>query len=182
MRLIGLAGRMGSGKDTIAAMLAPHGYERFGFADALRDEVAEALRAGDYVMPDCLTGEALEAWSMATVAEVYRKPTSPRMRALLQQWGTEYRRGQDPDYWTGIMRERLETVEAAVISDVRFPDEAALVRELGGEVWFIARPGVEVSGHASELVQFVPDRVLDNSGTLDHLRAQVERALEEGRQ
>lgn len=180
MKLIGLAGRMGVGKDTVAAMLRPHGYERLAFADALRDEVAEAIHTGDYPAPECLTAEALEAFGMAKVAEVYSKPTTPRMRALLQQWGTEYRRSQREDYWVSIMREKLATVEAAVISDVRFPDEADLVHELGGEVWWIVRPGCTGNGHISESVAFVPDRVLDNSGSFDHLRAQVERALKEG--
>lgn len=179
MRLIGLAGRMGSGKDTVAAMLAPHGYERFAFADALRDEVAEALRADGYPMPDCLSGAAREAWHMATVAEVYAKPTTPRMRALLQQWGTEYRRGQDPDYWTEIMRERLSTVAAAAISDVRFADEAELVRELGGKVWLIERPSCQTNGHASESLAFAVDRIIDNSGDIEHLRREVSRALGE---
>jgi hypothetical protein len=116
---------------------------------------------------------------MATVAEVYAKPTTPRMRALLQQWGTEYRRGQDPDYWTEIMRERLSTVAAAAVSDVRFADEAELVRELGGEVWLIERPGCQANGHASEALAFAADRIIDNSGDIEHLRREVSRALGE---
>ncbi|MEN6534623.1 MAG: hypothetical protein ABFD89_13225 [Bryobacteraceae bacterium] len=178
MKLIGLAGRMGSGKDTVAAMLAPHGYERFAFADGLRREV-EAAMLEKYAPPGCLSDDAVEAFLYAPIAEIRSKPTTPRMRALLQQWGTEYRRGQDPDYWTGIMRERLSTVGAAAISDVRFANEAELVRELGGEVWLIERPGCQTNGHASEALAFAVDRVIDNSGDMEHLRNEVARALGE---
>lgn len=42
------------------------------------------------------------------------------------------------------------TPAVAAITDVRFPNEAERILELGGEVWEIVRPGLEAGEHASE--------------------------------
>lgn len=180
MKIIGLAGKMGAGKDTVASILANYGYVRHGFADSLRDEVAEALFNPDFDEPECLSSLAREAFRCATTDEVYRKPTTPRMRALLQEWGTEFRRAQREDYWVSIMREKLTGVDRACISDVRFADEAALVREMGGKVWIIERPGAcdgARSEHVSEAIPFSPDHIIHNTGTIEQLAAEVNRVL-----
>ena len=176
-RIIGLSGKMGAGKDAVAALLSMLGYQRFGFADALREEVVEAIEAR-ISTPSCLTQDAADALAFAPVSEVYDKPTTPGMRALLQQWGTEYRRSQRESYWVDIMRAKLAGVPLVVISDVRFADEAALVREIGGRVWRIERPGAGGNtGHVSEAMPFEPDYVIHNTGTLEDLAREVRRAL-----
>ena len=95
------------------------------------------------------------------------------MRALLQEFGTEYRRSQCSTYWTDRLRASIAGVDLVVISDVRFADEAALVHELGGEVWRIERPGTVTYSHASELQDFGYDRLITNDGTLEDLAAVV---------
>lgn len=176
MKLIGLAGKMGSGKDTVAALLKMVGYERFAFADELRREV-EIAKRNDDIPPSCLSLQAYEAFDFAPIEEIYAKPTTPRMRALLQEWGTEYRRSQRDDYWVSIMREKLAGADRACISDVRFPNEANLVRELGGRVWVIERPGTEPNGHASEAMAFKADYIIHNTGSIEQLAGEVLRAL-----
>lgn len=177
MIVIGLAGKMGSGKDTVAEFLRPFGFQRFGFADALREEVADAIEGGRKDMPACLSAAAQEAFLHAPVSEVWAKPTTPRMRALLQEWGTEYRRTQEEHYWTRIMREKLAGAERACITDVRFPDEAALVREMGGRVWVVQRPGAVGNGHVSESMAFPFDYVIQNTADMANLEREVIRAL-----
>lgn len=183
--IIGLSGKMGAGKDAVAALLSMLGYARFAFADALRAEVAAEIGnprdfdAIDRIKPDEM---AVDAILHGTVEEVYAKPTTPRMRALLQRWGTEYRRGQKESYWVDRLREKLQRVEMAAVSDVRFADEAALMRELGGEVWEIRRPGADGGvggGHASEQINFAPDRVILNDGTMELLAQRVLIALQD---
>lgn len=177
--IIGLSGKMGAGKDAVAALMSMVGYRRFAYADALRGEVAEAMKDRADI-PSCLSAEAASAIAMAPMSEVYAKPTTQRMRALLQEWGTEYRRAQSQSYWVDKMREKLAGVECAAISDVRFADEAALVRELGGRVWRIERPGTgdgERSGHVSEAMPFDVNYVIHNTGTLEDLARETLRAL-----
>lgn len=177
MILIGITGFAGAGKDTVGRILTESGFKRFAFADALRDEVAAALGAGDYPMPALLSRLAVEAFCLAPVDEVHAKPTTIRMRALLQEWGTEFRRAQDPDYWSRLVTEKMAGEVRACITDVRFPDEAEFVRARGGVVWRVNRPGYGPSAHASERLSFDADYAIDNSGDMDHLRGEVAKAL-----
>ena len=53
---------------------------------------------------------------------------------LLQWWGTEYRRTQDPDYWVKklVVRIKNESPDVALITDTRFVNEAQAIKDLGG--------------------------------------------------
>lgn len=176
MKIIGLVGRMGSGKDTVAALLAMRGYRRFAFADAIRDEVREAIKMRGYV-DHPFSPLAIQALFHAELDEVDQKPTTPRMRALLQQWG-DYRRAQNPNYWTDLTAKDIHGVDLVAISDVRFPDEADLIRRLGGVVWLIRRPSDEpINAHVSERGQFDVDLEIKNSGTVVDLAGRVMAAL-----
>lgn len=176
MRLIGICGKMGAGKDEVAKILMDYRFERYSFGSDLRHEISTAMIKGDSA-PECLSDEAVEAFKACDFLEVYDKPTTKRMRALLQQWGTEYRRSQNPNYWTDKMFQNISRASSASISDVRFANEADLVRELGGKVWLIKRPGCQESTHVSESIPFDPDYIIHNTGTLDDLASEVKRAL-----
>lgn len=177
--IIGLAGRMSSGKDTAAAYLQRHGYERAAFADGVRYEVLEAMQAGD--VPDAANWEIRQAFGLSKPQMVYAKPTNDEVRKILQWWGTEYRRAGDPDYWIDRLAQRVDMTKDWVISDVRFENEANFIRACGGEVWRIDRVfphsgGFQVGtsepgfrGHSSERVQFPVDRVIVNDGSFDQL-------------
>jgi len=100
----------------------------------------------------------------------------------MQWWGTEYRRTQNPDYWTiqadnYIYRRQLDGLSRFVISDCRFENEAALVRQLGGSIWQVVRPGTEPTpgAHISETEgsQFLPDVLLGNTHGIDHIHLQA---------
>ncbi len=52
---------------------------------------------------------------------------------LLQWWGTEYRRAQDSQYWVNKWKQSLNPLADIVIAtDMRFRNEAAVVKEVGG--------------------------------------------------
>lgn len=190
MKLIALCGAAGAGKDTVADMLPAR---KLAFADALYREVAEAWGVEQHVLRCRETKETpLDSLEMQRCAdgdfcfgpryrELWHSPRSPRQ--ILQWWGTEYRRGQNPNYWIDRMVETLAAeAGSVVITDVRFPNEAALVRQLGGQLWQIRRPGYEAggTGHASDTggSEFRPDVVLENFGSLDDLRRTVLDAWE----
>lgn len=125
MRVLGLTGYAGSGKDYTYAHLKET-YDgmvaRVAFADGVRFEIAEALDLR-------YTPHERILWN---------KPYPPEVRALLQWWGTEFRRAQDPDYWVKKGIERIHEYEAhadlVVVTDVRFANEAQAIKEIGGMV------------------------------------------------
>lgn len=193
MKLIALCGAAGAGKDTVADMLPAR---KLAFADTLYAEVAEAwgvtvewlkdrkrkggpqpeLRVG-YSKDKDFVAHFMGGRTTDPPLWVWRSP-----RQILQWWG-DYRRAQDPDYFVRVTEQHaLNGFGPCVITDVRFPNEAALVRQLGGQLWQIRRPGYEAggTGHASDTdgSEFGPDRVIVNCGSLDYLRDQVFEAWE----
>lgn len=201
---IGLTGPAGSGKDTVADLLVVHaGFVKLAFADALRAEVVDAF----CIDPAFLTQRETKEQPMRCLALsrcldqgfVIRMiglhtqrgealnldaPRSPRQ--ILQWWGTDYRRHQRNDYWTGQASRKIERLLGdglagrIVLTDCRFADEAALVRTLGGQVWQIKRDGMDVApgAHESEVTGdgFKPEVVLNNSHTVRHLQERVMEA------
>lgn len=76
-------------------------------------------------------------------------------RTLLQWWGTDYRRAQDPNYWVKQFKERLkkDNPDVALVTDVRFENEAEAIHDLGGYLVKVTRttePDIEVPMHPSE--------------------------------
>jgi hypothetical protein len=107
-------------------------------------------------------------------------------RQLLQTLGTDWGRTLvAEDLWLRIARRRIEELAstgagAIVIADVRFDNEAAMVHEMGGEVWLVdRRPATEAAPHVSEagISDGLIDRVIDNTGTPEQTRANVAAIL-----
>ncbi len=167
--LVGLAGRAGAGKDTVAdEMVSRTSFTKFSFSDALYTEVAEAFKVEDSFLRDRATKEAQTTdlalcqcsdvgfygrmcWQEPHISPL--KPQSPR--SILQWWGTEYRREQHPDYW---VRRAAEFYLAGISkgggpyvnTSVRFVNEAQWIRKMGGLVIQVDRPGEPMGGHCSE--------------------------------
>lgn len=196
--IIGLSGPAGCGKDTVADLLVTHaGFHKISFADALRAEVANAFLIDQVFLTQRETKEqpmrclALSRCldqnfviKMVSAREQIEPlfdidaPRSPRQ--IMQWWGTDYRRHQQADYWVSKAASRIKWFHQrqgfssrVVVTDCRFADEAAMVRELGGQVWQIKRDGTHVmpGAHVSEVsgAEFQPDVILNNNHTVKHL-------------
>lgn len=185
--LIGLTGYMRTGKDSVAALLVAEGYTKLGFADPLRD-MAYAIDPTISLegVPEGLGLAPFEtSVTYTTLLDTigYEAAKSiPDVRRFLQRLGTEGVRGVLGDStWVDIAKERALAITRnggkVVFNDVRFPNEADAIHDLGGEVWRTVRPGHEGSGHASEtaLDAIVPDRILV-AESLDQLAAAVQLA------
>lgn len=117
----------------------------FKFATALYEEVNEFLRreqdmkqfAGIDVIDDTVVPEyhgRIPEWvqrepnpEISTLAPYGKHPK------LLQWWGTEYRRTQDPNYWTDKLFASIPSnLDIALVTDVRFPNEADGIKQRGG--------------------------------------------------
>jgi hypothetical protein len=72
-------------------------------------------------------------------------------------------------------------IDVVAITDLRYPNEAQRVLDLGGEVWEVVRPGLVSDGHASEqpLPRELVSRTIENDGILDALRYKVYLILSE---
>jgi hypothetical protein len=183
-KLIGLTGYAGSGKDLVAALLKMVGYTRFGFADAVREEVSKSFE--DYYAIPQFPDHILACWlSCATLGKdvLYEKPMYGPARQLLQWWGTEYRRAEDHAYWINKCHKAIQASigpKPVVISDIRFLNEAAWIERWDGIVWRIERPGLKSDGHRSEdeCNMIRADYTIHNDGDLQHLANQVLTALE----
>ena len=203
--IIGVCGFIGSGKDTIADYLVNvHGFRRESFANTLKDAVA-AVFGWDRVMLEGRTKEAREWREQVDPwwAERLGIPTlTPRW--VLQYWGTEVcRKGFHDDIWIASVENKLRrSKDNIVISDCRFPNEIASIKQAGGNIicvergirphWYDiavqANKGVDSANiwlmkekiHASETawVGTKFDYVLDNNSTLDSLFNQVETVVQ----
>ena len=73
------------------------------------------------------------------------------VRQLLQFIGTDLIRKYNTNWHVNRIRKMIDKNKNYVFDDVRFKNELNLVKELGGECWFIIRPIINnVSNHESE--------------------------------
>jgi hypothetical protein len=118
-------------------------------------------------------------------------------RGLMQTLGTEWARNTlHPDFWVEIARGKVERKlgtywlrdrpgsMAVIFDDVRFANEAAMIRDFGGTVLKIVRPDQEViaqSAHASEQLDVEPDLVVFNDGSVMDLWRKIDIIWPSGR-
>lgn len=170
--IIGMTGFAQSGKDTVGAYLVErYGFQRFGLADGVREAVAalDPIVVGGLRISHLLSRHSWESI----------KVEIPEVRRLLQAMGTEVGREIfGSSTWTDLVKRKMEGVENVVITDVRFANEAEMVREQGGMVWRVFRPGVgPVNAHPSDRLDFEFDYRIDNDGSIEELQARVDQLL-----
>lgn len=163
-KLVGLVGYAGSGKDAAAEALVAVGWTRVAFADPVR-QMALAI---DPLIPCHVSRSGHLSAFVAAVGWTEAK-RHPEVRRLLQRIGTEAVRdllGQD--VWVTLARRKIAAAgTSVVVTDVRFPNEAALIRSHGGALLRVTRPGVSaVNGHVSD--QSV-DAIQVDATLLNHL-------------
>lgn len=178
MMMIGLCGRAGAGKDTVADVL----IDRFGFSSySLAAEIKSCLVDLDPFIPINNRPVRLSELLLDSSLEVLKR-SYPEVRRLLQVLGAEVVRARVESFWVDRLEDRLvvDKPKRVVITDVRFENEIKWIRYLGGMVFCVERDGVhdEHAGakHSSELGvddEFI-DSVVNNSGSLEDLICVVE--------
>lgn len=181
MLLIGISGHARAGKDTIARRLVDaHGFTRLALADPIR------AIAGD-VLPGNPTGEPYRSPEWVADWDAY-KAERPSVRALLQDLGMACREYLWDHVWLDALRWDIVSARNAgcpgiVVPDVRFCSEGKAIRHMGGEVWFVKRPGVgPANGHRAEKeideIGLGAHVHLENHGDIPALYGVVDRTLE----
>jgi energy-coupling factor transporter ATP-binding protein EcfA2 len=174
VHLIGLSGKRGSGKDTVARLLQQLQPERhwqiMSFGDAIK--AVCATLAGEETTP---------YYSQRGKAEML--PDFGRTRGeMLQQVGAALR-SWDYEIWVKAFFARLPADQFILVPDVRFPNEAQPILDRGGLMLRVEGDPLRQQGdgtrddtHPSETVmdtyaQF--SAVLHNVGSREALRHQV---------
>lgn len=163
--LVGITGVARAGKDTLGGFLVEdHGFTRVGFADALKDI---ARRVGWDGNKD--TSHPLGHRS------VFGYPLFPPGRVFLQNLGLAVREVLGESTWVDHALDKAERIGGrVVITDVRFDNEAQAIRDRGGVVLRVTRPGVGAANdHVSErgVSDDLVDLTVGNDSTLERLRA-----------
>ena len=172
--LIAATGRAGSGKDTFAKPLIEAGFKRAAFADALKELTAFIANepVGWYHDPD--------------LKEMHSDALGMTRRSALQKVGSAMRGVFGENIWCDrVMAEWIASGKPnTVITDCRYDNEARAVREAGGTVVSIVRPGEkllhgESAAHESEKGvndDFVAIEVTNN-GSINDLRYETHKII-----
>jgi len=178
--IIAFTGKAHSGKDTAAHVLKELGYKHFFFAEPLYAMARVMLEYGnvdaDYYLSNDHKEDPIPDYNPPLMFP-FSQSRVISARIILQTLGTEWGRNIiNEDIWVNILLARIAGHQKVVISDLRFPNEAAAILTMGGRVIKIERPETSpVPAHASE--NGVPDSVITdtirNDGTLEEFKTQI---------
>jgi hypothetical protein len=179
-RLIGLSGYARAGKDAVGQILGSREFVTCSFAAALKD-------AALVLNPRIATDHGHYTQDLATIVENVgwdiAKEHFPDVRPFLQRLGADVARELlGANVWVDIAFRDMPTGDHVAFTDVRFPNEAQAIKDRGGQVWRVTRPGCEpANAHPSEtaLDGWKFDRNILNDGSLEQLRVRVMDALKE---
>jgi len=139
MKIVGILGFAGSGKDTVGAMFREAGYEKASFAASVKDATScifgwkRELLEGDTDESRKFREEVDPFWT-----EHLGYTVTPRK--MLQLLGTEAcRNALGENIWVYSMLRNMDANKKYVITDVRFPNEIKMVQEAGGTLIRVRR-------------------------------------------
>lgn len=180
--LLGLLAKKRHGKDTFADYLVSHyNFEKDALAEPLKKVCRELFVLSD----EQLYGDLKEV-----VDERYGVST----RQIMQFVGTELFRKQmnqlipslEDQIWVKLQEQRyLNAVKKNpkvrfVVADIRMPNEANMIKKLGGIIIKIVRPDFESSDqHSSEQIDLITnfDYEIINDGTLEEYYNKINKLM-----
>lgn len=174
--IIGLTGYAQSGKDTVASILVKkYGFTRIAFADKIREFLYETNP-----MFDSIAGEPMFVKARVDRDGWEEAKKSPHIRRLLQNSGVAARKLFGDNFWVHeAMKTMLNDPRPDlnyVVTDVRFLNEADMIKANSGQIWRVKRLGVDaVNTHVSEIEMdgYPVDQIFVNNGTLEDLEVLI---------
>lgn len=185
--LIGISGKAQAGKDTFARHLIyaygirtgrEFAYKPMYYSyDALQGIVgidvvkfAGALKQ----IVSILTGILIADMEDAAIKDRKIEGWDMTLREMLQRLGTDLIKNQlDQDAWIKALFSKYDDISSWwIVTDVRFPNEAKKIREMGGNLIRINRPGIKLMDHPTEtgLDDWADwDMVVENDKDIDKL-------------
>jgi dephospho-CoA kinase len=161
--LIGITGKIGSGKTTLANELVKNGFIEYSFSSPLK-KIAEIFGFNkEHIYGTQEQKELIHPyWNVST-------------RDFLQKVGTELFRENlkkvlpnrkiSDSIWIELFKQQYSKKDKYVVSDIRFLDEAKAIKDLGGIILKTFKNSDIVSNHKSEteIDLIEPDIIIDNN-------------------
>ena len=166
--MIGFVGRKRSGKDTLAMFVRDLWPDTniMSFADPLKQACKHAYHLRDEQLEK--TKDVVDPrWNMTP-------------RDMMKSLGGKYFRYEDPHHWTKNMAYRIQGSGSVAISDVRFQNEAAFVKESGGvliHVWRDMESNSDNDVTEQTTDEISCDHYIRNDGSLEDLRDKLVAVL-----
>lgn len=178
--IIGLVGKAGSGKDTVASyLISIYGFRKLSFASNLKDAVA-VIFGWDRSKLEGISKEDREwretpdpYWSKVLGYDI-----TPRY--ALRYIGTDMFRVFNPNIWLDSCFKDIDLEQNYVITDCRFPNEADRIKSMGGILIKIKRNNIiSNSEHASEkyIDSIDVNYAINNNYGLDDLYVMVDSIM-----
>lgn len=185
IKLIGLHGAAGCGKDTVAEILcATQEFRSVSFAEPLIDMLVAGFRVSKSYFTDRNLKEI-------QIPELCGKSPRQLMQTLGTEWGRNY---VDCDVWVKIADRKIDYlrklaaagnayIEGIVATDVRFQNEYDYIRNHGGTIWHIHRPNnpheINTTHTSAKLIDVDKERdiVIVNDCDIDHLAEKINLIL-----
>lgn len=201
MKIVAISGHAGAGKDTLADIIILENtwenskYFQFKYPNKV-DFIKKFLSNPSIVVNFCsdiqkvafadklkkvlsiLTNTPVEFWSDSVFKDApntanFRKKdgTLYTDRELLQIFGTEVGRNIDEDLWVKTLLDSLDDNGFYIISDLRFKNEAAALKELGAKLIRVNRASTQMSHSSENNLDDYPDFdiTIENDGTIEDL-------------
>lgn len=164
MRIIGLHGKKGVGKNFVAKVIADvlieentqdvgpsHVVQELAFAEPIKHFCENVLlcdRVALYGDDKAKNKPTKYKWESMPAYIREKNPEKTGFmthRHVMQIFGTEFTRDiWNKNIWTDVMKHKIDRLcschEAALITDVRFQNEIDAIHSWGGEVWRVEGP------------------------------------------
>jgi len=167
--LIALFGPPNSGKDTVAKRLVEqHGFTRIAFADKVRELAYETLSDSERVVIDMKGWEVAKRWHQ-------------QYREILECVGDGARKVLGDGVWIDAVYDQIEALlddgKSVIITDLRKENEAEMVSEFNGVIWYITCPGCEKRPFDEWKPEWAAFTI-HNNDTIEALNQRVDEVLE----
>lgn len=173
-KLIALTGFKRSGKDTAGDFLIQkHNYIKYSFAGALKNACSEIFMF-DYEQTEGSKKEDFDVRWNINPRKVFQRFGTEIFRDSLEQFFPEMKHLKN-NFW--IYRFKIWYQEQVkknpniriVVTDVRFQNEADIIKELGGIIIKVSRKNLKnTDNHSSEanIIKIKADFIIQNNSTI----------------
>jgi hypothetical protein len=192
IKIIGICGFKGAGKDTIADYLVNNkNFIKISFASVIKD-IISILFVWDRNMLEGITQEDRLIREQEDIWWSNKLGVKCTPRWAMQNIGTDiFRKYFNDNIWIYSLQKRLESNKNVnyVISDVRFPNEIEFLKSINAtliyverndpEEWFYNLEKVPEDLHVSEWawIKYLPEICIKNKGTKEDLHREIENKL-----
>jgi len=194
--IIGINGYAGSGKDTVGEIIRmqqrKENWEIKKFAGKLKEVASIILGIPKTMFED-------QEFKKKTLPQMWSDHGLPMtIRDFLQRLGTDaLRQGLHPNTWVNALMIEYKQLHFAgkdsegadlfsypnwIITDCRFPNEATAIKNAGGVIIRVNRPGINaVNTHPSEVAldHWHFDYIIENDESIAELKHQVRDVLKQ---